>query len=411
MSSGGVGSGTGDAPRAGGGETFLTEPDINYDELVNEDDELGLEIMISGVTETTQSTLMLKKKKEMRAVDDALDFMKEEFRKRMEACDEREARFKDKQAEMKAMVLRFQQFIQENDAKRARAEAKATSEAQTCAKLTSDAKQLQTQLASLQEEKAALELRLESLGRYTRYLDGVVNHPDSDYSEVSELLNRYRNLRDANEDLHREVEKNKAGIEATRAEVATKRREGETVGLTLSSEAQQLIKSIEEMTAKSAVLDITRDQTDAVLRDQQLVSGKVVTAVHSLYMRSKLGMRGTQKPLPAAGKERSTEYLMQCLQAVDVRMDTLAKVIGGYAEYIDNKAKEAARLKALAKAEAAAAAGAMGSSVAAAAAAAAAAGAGGAAGAGRGGRGPSSKDSGSIGSGLIAMDSMSSLPL
>jgi hypothetical protein len=25
---------------------------------------------------------------------------------------------------------------------------------------------------------------------------------------------------------------------------------------------------------------------------------------------------------------------MQCLQAVDVRMDTLAKVIGGYAEYI-----------------------------------------------------------------------------
>ena len=40
------------------------------------------------------------------------------------------------------------------------------------------------------------------------------------------------------------------------------------------------------------------------------------------------------QPLPAAGKERSTEYLMQCLQAVDVRMDTLAKVIGGYAEYI-----------------------------------------------------------------------------
>jgi hypothetical protein len=42
-------------------------------------------------------------------------------------------------------------------------------------------------------------------------------------------------------------------------------------------------------------LDVTRDQTDAVLRDQQLVSGKVVTAIHSLYMRSKLGMRGAQK--------------------------------------------------------------------------------------------------------------------
>ena len=54
--------------------------------------------------QTTQSTLMLKKKKEMRGVDDALDFMKEEFTRRMAACDEREARFKEKQAEMKAMV-------------------------------------------------------------------------------------------------------------------------------------------------------------------------------------------------------------------------------------------------------------------------------------------------------------------
>jgi hypothetical protein len=56
------------------------------------------------------------------------------------------------------------------------------------------------------------------------------------------------------QDLHRDVERNKAGIEATRAEVASKRREGETVGLTLSSETQQLAKAIEEMTAKSAVV-------------------------------------------------------------------------------------------------------------------------------------------------------------
>ena len=57
----------------------------------------------------------------------------------------------------------------------------------------------------------------------------------------------------------------------------------------------ELASSVHCPLAVLAQLDITRDQTDAVLRDQQLVSGKVVTAVHSLYMRSKLGMRGTQK--------------------------------------------------------------------------------------------------------------------
>jgi flagellar motility protein MotE (MotC chaperone) len=60
--------------------------------------------MVSRMMQTTQSTLLLKKKKELREVDDALAFMKEEFRNRMRMCEERESKFKDKQAEMKSMV-------------------------------------------------------------------------------------------------------------------------------------------------------------------------------------------------------------------------------------------------------------------------------------------------------------------
>lgn len=37
-------------------------------------------------------------------VDDALDFMKEEFSTRMEACDERQREFERKQAKMKDQV-------------------------------------------------------------------------------------------------------------------------------------------------------------------------------------------------------------------------------------------------------------------------------------------------------------------
>ena len=65
----------------------------------------------------------------MREVDDALDFMKDEFRKRMEACDERQREFEKKQLGMKEQVTRFEKFIQENDAKRKRAEKKRSEEA------------------------------------------------------------------------------------------------------------------------------------------------------------------------------------------------------------------------------------------------------------------------------------------
>ena len=44
-----------------------------------------------------------------------------------------------------------------------------------------------------------------------------------------------------------------------------------------------------------AQLDVSREQTDDVLRDKQLVSGKVISGIHNLYMRCKLSMRGPQK--------------------------------------------------------------------------------------------------------------------
>ena len=49
-----------------------------YQDEINE-----LEALVSGVTQTSQSTLLLKKKKEMREVSEALAFMKQQYLERM----------------------------------------------------------------------------------------------------------------------------------------------------------------------------------------------------------------------------------------------------------------------------------------------------------------------------------------
>ena len=74
-----------------------------------------LEALVSGVTQTSQSTLLLKKKKEMREVNDALAFMKRQYLEKMQACDENHAVFERKQLDMKDQVVKFEKFIQEND--------------------------------------------------------------------------------------------------------------------------------------------------------------------------------------------------------------------------------------------------------------------------------------------------------
>lgn len=64
----------------------------------------------------------------MREVDQSLDNMKNQHKQRMDTCEERRIQFEAKQAKMREQVLRFEKFIQENDAKRQRAESKAKQE-------------------------------------------------------------------------------------------------------------------------------------------------------------------------------------------------------------------------------------------------------------------------------------------
>jgi chaperonin cofactor prefoldin len=65
-----------------------------------------LEALVSGINQVSQSTLLLKKMKEMSEVDDSLEYMKEQFSRRMSSCEERERAFQKRQAEMKEQVWR-----------------------------------------------------------------------------------------------------------------------------------------------------------------------------------------------------------------------------------------------------------------------------------------------------------------
>jgi hypothetical protein len=64
----------------------------------------------------------------MKEVDEALELMKEDYKRRMDECEERRLQFELKQARLREQVLKFEKFIQENDAKRLRAELKAKHE-------------------------------------------------------------------------------------------------------------------------------------------------------------------------------------------------------------------------------------------------------------------------------------------
>lgn len=119
--------------------------------------------MLSLFVQTSQSTLLLRKRKEMREVDVSLDFMKKDYKKRMDECEERRLLFEIKQAKMREQVLKFEKFIQENDAKRLKAETKAKHERQLYAEKCKEMSSLKAKIEEL--DKSRIDLVIE-LGKF-----------------------------------------------------------------------------------------------------------------------------------------------------------------------------------------------------------------------------------------------------
>jgi ribosomal protein S20 len=92
----------------------------------------------------------------MREVDASLDLMRKDYKKRMEECESRRLQFEERQSKMREQVIKFEKFIQENDAKRLRAEAKAKHERQQFMEKCKELSALQQQLESLELSKEEL---------------------------------------------------------------------------------------------------------------------------------------------------------------------------------------------------------------------------------------------------------------
>jgi len=166
----------------------------------------ALEALVSGVNQVSQSTLLLKKKKEMHEVDDALDFMKEEYRQRVDACEQRQRKFEKRQSDMKDQVTKFEKFIQENDSKRQRADAKAKGEHRLLDAKELEQKRATTDLVSLERERERQILQLGKLRKYAEYLERTVESAEDETAEeIWDLLNRHTTLRSANVDLMDQV--------------------------------------------------------------------------------------------------------------------------------------------------------------------------------------------------------------
>merc|ERR1712142_970028 len=159
--------------------------DVNLkDYFKNFEDKLLVKMPKQEEADITSATRLLEERREMVEVEHALIAQKEEFQMRMESLQQRTEELDRKEQQLKESLLKFDKFLKENDAKRARAIKKATDEKELCKVKDKEIQKLEEQHQDASEQEKA------RLVRFTEEKNNQILHYNNQLAQLQTRLDK-----------------------------------------------------------------------------------------------------------------------------------------------------------------------------------------------------------------------------
>lgn len=274
-----------------GGKTFVTQrAKVGYRDDPAKDEIEAFED--AQASQTSQSTLLLQKKKLMEEAQIELDRKKEEIRLRMLRCQEKEDELAVTQADLRAQVVRFEKFLKDNDAKRLRAHRKALDEIKQREEKEAEIETLQKELSDLHKKQ---RMREELLGRiqiYEQYLDKLVLDETNEYLEIPSVTARYETLRHANQDLRKSINDFHHDMEEQRSDLAKFIKEAQNQILVMNSGVAEHQEYLELAKIESGRAEMERVGRQNRRKEDTRLSGEIAMSIENLYRRCRIHKPG-----------------------------------------------------------------------------------------------------------------------
>ena len=210
-----------------------------------------------------------------------------------EAFRLREENLRKHDLELQNSLVKFNKFLQENEAKRNRATKRYEEECKLRIAKEKEAKKLKEKLEGDRKEIEKLKHILRDRTKYQIYLDSVVEHASEDYEEVAELLNRYRTLKAAQNDLKRRAEAASKSIDSIRSELRHFTKERTTEILQRNNKLSKLRKEIDHSETYRIGVQNEMNATARSSSAKTMLVEEIIMAVDNLRQRctSKHGVR------------------------------------------------------------------------------------------------------------------------
>ncbi|CAD7962503.1 unnamed protein product [Amoebophrya sp. A25] len=272
-------------------------------------DEVPHQLLFENVSPATR---LLEKRRQMYEVQDALEAQKTRFSQEEEAFQKKEVQLRAKDLQLQQQLIKFNKFLQDNEAKRRRAETRAQEEQSQIQQKEEEISQLQKRLDESQNLCLELEEDVLKNLKYEEFLELVKENSD-DYSEIQDLVTRHETLEAAHKDLMESQQSAESGNENLRNEYQNYRKEKAMEVLALTNKTAALQAELEEQEKQCLQLEALAEMTRQEEAQQSLFLGQIIMSVDNLFHRCNLKRPGIQY----ANELSETPQQVQVIQNAD----------------------------------------------------------------------------------------------
>jgi len=254
------------------------------------------------------ATRLLEKRRQMYEVQDALESQKAKFGKEEEQFRKKEDQLRAKDLQLQHQLIRFNKFLQDNEAKRRRAETRAAEEAAQIKQREEEIEELEAQLEESRKSCAELEEEVTRNMKFEEFLERVKETCD-DYSEIQDLVTRYDTLESANKDLMDSQTQYEEKNEAVRGEFQNYKKERSIENMAFTNRIATLQSEFEEVQKARQELEHLADVATQQDSEHSLHFGQILMSVENLFLRCTTKRKNIQHDATPQDAEEGADTL------------------------------------------------------------------------------------------------------
>ena len=228
------------------------------------------------------------------------------------AFRQREEALKRRDLELQESLLRFTRFLQDNDAKRAKANRRAADEARLRGEREAEIAQLHGEAEACKVQREGMAAALARVAKYQQYLQSVVEAGEAGFQEAGDILARHATLLAANADLRQQQASCAAEAERVRGATAAYAKAMASEILGLNNRLAALKKESEAAAAEAAAQEAAAEYGRRAAADRQLELSQVLAAAGNLYQRC-LQRSRVARPRNEASPLAQLEAVAHCM--------------------------------------------------------------------------------------------------